>query len=66
MSLLTVGERLGTFVKNKVLDERLTLDLVGVHAVWERCALVVEGLRDQRTNPKLFENLEWLARRPRR
>lgn len=62
MALLTVGERLGTFVKNEVLNERLTLDLVGVHAVWERCSRLAEDLRLQRDNPKQFENLEWLAK----
>ena len=60
-ALLTVGERLGTFVKNDVLHSGLTLDLVGLHAVWERCSALVWGLRTQRDNPKLFENLEWIA-----
>ena len=61
MALLTVGERLGTFVKNDVLHSGLTLDLIGLHAVWERCSPLVLDLRTQRHNPKLFENLEWLA-----
>ena len=60
-ALLTVGERLGTFVKNDVLHPGLTLDLIGLHAVWERCSALVRDLRTLRENPKLFENLEWLA-----
>lgn len=62
MALLTVGERLGTFVKNDVLNQRLTLDLVSVRAVWERSSCLAEDFRRQRDNPKLFENLEWLAK----
>lgn len=62
MALLTVGERLGTFVKNDVLNQRLTLDLVSVRAVWERSSRLAEDFRRQRDNPKLFENLEWLAK----
>ncbi|MHB8379310.1 MAG: DUF4760 domain-containing protein [Acidimicrobiales bacterium] len=63
MALLTVGERLGTFVKDNVLNQKLTLDLIGVHAIWERCTKLVTDLRVQRHNPKLFENLEWLGTR---
>ena len=61
MGVLTVCERLGTFVKNGVLHKGLTLDLVGVAYVWARCAPLVSDLRQQRQNPKLFENFEWLA-----
>lgn len=61
MGVLTVGERLGTFVRNGVLHKGLTLDLVGVRMIWERCSALVSDLRSQRNNPKLFENFEWLA-----
>jgi hypothetical protein len=61
MGVLTICERLGTFVKNGVLHMGLTLDLVGVAMVWGRCAALVADMRDQRKNPKLFENFEWLA-----
>lgn len=61
MALLTVGERLGTFVKCEVLHPGLTRELVAMHAVWERSGRLIEDLRRQRGNPKLFENLEWLA-----
>ncbi|HQT99099.1 MAG TPA: hypothetical protein PLG60_01200 [Acidimicrobiales bacterium] len=64
MALLTVGERLGTFVKNGVLHQRLTLELIGMHAVWSRTERIIADLRRERSNPKLFENLEWLATRP--
>lgn len=61
MGVLTVCERLGTFVKNGVLDKNLTLDLVGMAMVWSRCAQLVADMRHQRQNPKLYENFEWLA-----
>ncbi|MHB1988060.1 MAG: DUF4760 domain-containing protein [Acidimicrobiales bacterium] len=61
MALLTVGERVGTFVKNGVLHRGLALDLIAMHAVWNRCSSIVHDLRDHRGNPKLFENMEWLA-----
>lgn len=61
MGLLTVGERLGTFVKNGVLHMGLTLDLVAVAMVWRRCSGLVSDMRGQRSEPELFENFEWLA-----
>ena len=61
MSLLTVGERLGTFVKNGVLHAGLTTDLIWMGGVWERTHVLINDLRIQRGNPKLFENLEFLA-----
>lgn len=61
MSLLTTGERLGTFVKNGVLNRELTLDLIWMAGVWERTGTFIEDLRVQRNNRKLFENLEYLA-----
>jgi len=63
MGLLTICERLGTFVKSGVLHMGLTLDLVGVAMVWGRCSRLVADMREQRQNPKLFENFEWLAAR---
>lgn len=61
MGLLTVGERLGTFVKNGVLHAGLTLDLIWMGGVWDRSHTLIGDLRTQRRNPKLFENLEFLA-----
>lgn len=65
MALLTVGERLGTFVRRGVLHQTLTQDLIAMHTVWERSGRLIEDLRRQRSNPKLFENLEWLAKQSR-
>lgn len=62
MSLLTTGERLGTFVKNGVLNRELTLDLIWMAGVWERTRMFVEDLRVLRSNQKLFENLEYLGK----
>ena len=62
MGLLTVGERLGTFVKNGVLHAALTADLIWIGGVWERTHVVINDLRIQRDNLKLFENLEFLAK----
>lgn len=61
MGVLTIAERLGTFVKNGVLHMGLTLDLVAIAMVWRRCSGLVSDMRDQRSNPELFENFEWLA-----
>jgi hypothetical protein len=62
-AVLTLFERIGTFVKHQVLNEVLVLDMLWAIGAWERCEKIVRDLRRQRENEKLFENFEWLARR---
>lgn len=66
MGVLTVAERIGTFVKNGVLHTGLALDLVAISMVWQRCARLVADMRIQRSNERLFENFEWLATQGKR
>jgi len=63
ISVLTLFERIGTFVKHQVLNEVLVLDMLWAIGAWVRCENIVRDLRAQRGNEKLFENFEWLAGR---
>jgi len=63
IAVLTLFERIGTFVKNEVLNEMLVFDMLWAIGAWDRCQNIVRDLRRQRDNGKLFENFEWLARR---
>jgi hypothetical protein len=63
IAVLTLFERIGTFVKHQVLNEVLVLDMLWATGPWERCQNIVSDLRSQRENERLFENFEWLARR---
>lgn len=63
IAVLTLFERIGTFVKHQVLDEILVFDMLWTIGAWDRCQNIVRDLRRQRNNERLFENFEWLARR---
>ena len=61
IAVLSLGELIGTFVKNGVLHRGLVLDLIWMAGLWERCHVIAEDLRNLRKNPKLFENFEALT-----
>jgi hypothetical protein len=63
MAFLGQSETIGTFVKQRVLDEPLVHDLFWVAGAWKVAALVCQGLRDEASEPRLYENFEWLAAR---
>jgi hypothetical protein len=63
IAVLTLFERIGTFVRHDVLNEVLVLNMLWAIGAWERCENIVRDLRSQRDNERLFENFEWLARR---
>ena len=61
IAVLSLGELIGTFVKNGVLHRGLVLDLIWMAGLWECCHVIAQDLRNLPNNPKLFENFEALA-----
>src|SRR3954452_6940350 len=59
--ILTVGEMLGTFVKNDLLSRELVLDLFWVSGLWARVGPAALKAREGAGEPRLFENFEALA-----
>ncbi len=56
-------ESAGTLVKNGLLNERLFFDRFLVRPYWDALKGVVLGDREDREEPRLSENFEWLATR---
>jgi len=63
LQFLISCERVGTFVKNGVLNEALVNDLYDVKGAWRVCEKVVKGSRKEAGEPRLGENFELLASR---
>lgn len=59
--VLTVGETIGTLVKNDLLDRELVLDWLWIAGLWQRVARAVETAREKFGEPRLYENFEALA-----
>ncbi len=60
--VLTYGEAVGTFVKNGLLDRALVNDFWLSSAVWDRVGPAALRIRDQMSEPRMFENFEALAK----
>jgi hypothetical protein len=60
-AVLTVGETIGTLVKNDLLDRELVLDWLWVSGLWQRVAPAVRRDRERYAEPRLGENFEALA-----
>src|ERR1700694_3142911 len=56
--VLNFGETIGTFVKQKVLDRYLVLDLFAVQSSWRRVGPAALRERQRLNEPKLCENFE--------
>jgi hypothetical protein len=61
-NMLSFGEVVGTLVKQGVFDRGLALDLWWVEGMWARLGPAAERERDRLGEPRLFENIEALAR----
>lgn len=59
---LNFGETIGTFVKQKVLDRDLVLDLFAVQSSWRRVGPAALRERQRLNEPQLHENFEALSR----
>jgi len=60
--LLSFGEVVATLVKQGVFDRGLALDLWWVEGIWARLGPAAERERDRLGDPRIFENIEALAR----
>jgi hypothetical protein len=60
--ILTYGEAVGTLVKHGLLDRDLINDFWLSSAVWDRLGPAVLLVREQMSEPRMFENFEALAR----
>ena len=55
-------ESLGTLWKHGLIGEDLLFDWIAVRMVWERISGFALGVRQERGNPRLYENFEAMAR----
>ncbi|SEJ58957.1 DUF4760 domain-containing protein [Demequina mangrovi] len=60
--MLMMGETIGTFVKQGLLDAGLVYDLWAVGLVWDRVGPAALRAREKYGVPALWENFEALAR----
>ncbi len=60
-SMLLLGETIGTFVKQGLLDKGLVYDLWAASMMWSRVAPAALKQREQYGEPRLWENFEALA-----
>jgi hypothetical protein len=61
LKVLMVGETMGTFVKQGVLDVGLVRDLWAVDLTWRIVGDAARAQREQIGEPRLWENFESLA-----
>jgi hypothetical protein len=59
---LMMGETIGTFVKQGLLDKDLVTDLWAPGIIWERVGPAALRQRDEYGVPALWENFELLAK----
>ena len=60
-TVLVVGETLGTFVKNDLLNRELVNDLYWIQGMWDRVGPAAQRAREQAGEARLYENFEALA-----
>ena len=63
MAFLGSCETIATFVKHGILDEALVNDLYWVSGTWRKTEKICKAIRKEAGEPRLFENVEWLANR---
>jgi hypothetical protein len=63
MAFMASCEMTSTFVRQGLLNEALVQDLYWVSGGWAAIEKLVRGMRKEAAEPRLFENLEWLANR---
>ena len=62
LAVLYFGESIGTLVKNGLLSRELVHDWIWVEGLWTRVAPAARKARAQLGEPRLYENLELLAK----
>lgn len=60
-ALLNVGETIGTFVKQGLLDRGLVYDLYWIKGMWDQCSFLALHMRAKSGVPEMYENFEALA-----
>jgi hypothetical protein len=60
--VLNMGETIGTFVKQGLLDRDLVFDLWAMQYSWKRVGPAALRLRERIGEPRMYENYEALAR----
>ena len=60
--VLNLGETVGTFVKQGLLDRDLVHDLWAMQLTWKRVGPAALKARERIGEPRMFENVEALAR----
>ena len=63
MAFVRSAETTGTFVRQGLLNETLVNDLYWIAGGWRLMEKVAKGLRRESAEPRMFENIEWLAKR---
>jgi hypothetical protein len=64
-TILYYGESIGTLVKHDLLSRDLVEDWMWVEGMWGRVGPAALRQREKMGEPRLFENFEALATRPR-
>jgi len=63
-AFLGMGETTATFVRHGLVNEALVQDLYAVTRMWGVVEKIAKGLRRESGEPRMYENFEWLAKRP--
>jgi hypothetical protein len=58
--ICTFYEQLGVLVKNKLIDPYLVSQLFSIDIPWQRLKPIIEGMRKQYHEPRLYEWFEYL------
>jgi hypothetical protein len=64
MGFIGYCEIIATFVRQGILDEGLVQDTFWIEGSWRSMEKIVKGMRRETGEPRIMENIEWLANRP--
>jgi hypothetical protein len=62
-AFIDLGETIGTFVRQDILNETLVNDLYAIGYGWSMVEKIAKGIRRETGEPRMYENVEWLAKR---
>jgi hypothetical protein len=62
-AFLASCETMATFVKNGLLNEALVGDVFWITGAWQKAEKICKAMRKEAGEPRLMENIEWLAKR---
>ena len=63
-AFLGMGETTATFVRQGLVSEALVQDLYSIALMWGHVEKIAKGIRRESGEPRMYENFEWLAKRP--